>query len=53
MSNTEPLADYVDWVLCIRRDPWTCRAQSVNRIVDPFASAGALAEGGPAHVADR
>ena len=53
MSNSEAPVDFADWVRCIRSDPRIGRAQSVHRIVDPFAGAGAFAEGGPGHAADR
>ena len=53
------IPSFADWVRCIRPAPWMGRAQPIHKNVDPFAigtqddRAGALTEGGPAHVADR
>ena len=53
------IPSFVDWVRCIRPEPWMGRAQPIHRNVDPFARGsqnervGALAEGGPVHAADR
>ena len=32
------IPSFVDWVRCIRPEPWMCRAQPIHRDVDPFAA---------------
>ena len=35
------IPSFVDWVRCIRPEPWMGRAQPIHKQVDPFAAAAA------------